>query len=287
MKRQYSLKSLTYSKLPECFEKVCKSVKYKNVEVYKGRAPKKIEAEGVEALKELSEEDLPIIINFIKDESELRIHFQNFWQILNIFIAGFKNHITEELYRIIEETLSLEEPTEEDYRSQANLSQITSILWRVYDNTLAILNQAKTMSGGLRKKLRCFLSFRFDDHSKALALEVREFLELIETEVISGLGFEPRSISEKVLDRLSDPLDLFIVIQSSTGDSAWLNQEIGVARGRNLPILVLREESSEVDLGMLGDTEYLLFPDNNISKAFVGVLQALSYIKYKRKSLIV
>jgi hypothetical protein len=82
-----------------------------------------------------------------------------------------------------------------------------------------------------------------------------------------------------VLDRLSGDLDLFIVIYSSTGDSAWLNQEIGVARARKLPILVIREEGSEADFGMLGDTEYLQFPKKSISNAFVGILQALSYVK--------
>ena len=279
MKKEYSLKSMTFSKLPECFEKVSKSVKFKNVEIYKGLTLKKIEAKGVDALKELNESNLPIIIIFIKDESEPKIRFQTSWQILNIFIEGFGDSLTKDLYKIIENSLSLDEPAEEDKRSLSSLPNITSILWRVYDNTLDILNQTKTKAGGLTKKTKCFLSFRFDDHSKALALEVREFLELIGTEVISGLGYEPRSISEKVLDRMTDPLDLFIVIQSSTGDSAWLNQEVGVARARNLPILVLREESSDADLGMIGDTEYLIFPDNNISKAFVGILQAISYVR--------
>jgi len=193
-------------------------------------------------------------------------------------IKGFEDRLAEELFKIIEEYLSLEEPTEEDLRSLAGFEDNIKLLWRVYDNTAGILNQLKTIADGPKKNLRCFLSFRFDDHSKALALELREFLELIQVEVISGLGYEPRSISEKVLERLGDPLDLFIVIHSSAGDSAWLNQEIGVARGRNLPILVLREESSEADLGMIGDTEYLLFPDDNISKAFVGILQGLSYV---------
>ena len=76
MRKEYFAKSMTFSKLPECFEKLCKSVKFKNAELYKGLTPKKIEAEGVDALKELNESDLPIIIKFIKDESEPKIHFQ-------------------------------------------------------------------------------------------------------------------------------------------------------------------------------------------------------------------
>jgi hypothetical protein len=77
---------------------------------------------------------------------------------------------------------------------------------------------------------------------------------------------------------LQVPLDLFVVILSISGDSAWLNQEIGVARGRGIPVLVLKENGPDADLGMLGDIEYLAFPENNISSTFVGLLQALSYL---------
>jgi len=80
--REYSFKSLSFPKLPECFEMICKSVKYKDIEIYKGIVPKNIEAKGSEALKELSENDFPIIIKFIKDEAEAKIVLKNiskFW----------------------------------------------------------------------------------------------------------------------------------------------------------------------------------------------------------------
>ena len=166
----------------------------------------------------------------------------------------------------------------------ASIPNINDLLWKVYDKIELISKRLDEIESKSLGNIRCFVSFRFDEHSKALAFELREFMELVGVEFVSGLGYEPRSVSEKVLERLSEPLNLFIVLFSSSGDSAWLNQEVGVARAFNLSILVLKEESSNVDLGMLGDTEYLLFPKDNISKSFVGILQAFSYLRKLDKS---
>jgi hypothetical protein len=132
--------------------------------------------------------------------------------------------------------------------------------------------------------LRCFVSFRFDEHSKALALELRNFMELAGLEFISGLGYEPRSVSEKVLDRLKGRINLFIVILASGADSAWLHQEIGVAKGRGLPVMVLREDGAGFDEGLLSDIEYASFPKGQISGVFIPVLQAIQYIQLRSKT---
>jgi hypothetical protein len=277
MEKKYSLKSLVFSKFPEVFERLCKVIKYDKIKLL--RISAEVKTDSSEYLKELNKNNLPLTIRFYKEGSVADIEFERYWKILSVSVEGFEKLKTDEIHQIIQESLCLTDPTEEDWRSQASAPDIISLLWKLYDRTETILEQFETSEGKPRKRLKCFVSFRFDDHSKALGFELREFLELIGVEFVSGLGYEPRAISEKVLDRLTGELDIFIVIHSSTGDSAWLNQEIGIAKGRKLPILILREETSETDLGMLEGAEYLLFPDNNISKAFVGILQALNFIK--------
>lgn len=278
MNREYSAKSFRVMNLPTCFANLRSSIKYKNIEIFKGYASGKIEADHTEALKELNLNHLPLKISFIKEEGVAFIRLSAVWTILDVDVEGFDSQKTTEIYQIIEEDLDLKEPTEEDRRGVASFPNMMSLLWRIYDKVEDISKRENTQSTEHHGRKRCFVSFRFDDHSKALAFELREFLELIGVHFVSGLGYEPRSISEKVLDRLTEPLDLFIVIFSSAGDSSWLNQEIGVARGRKLPVLVLKEESSEANFGMLGDIEYLPFPRDSISRTFVGILQALSYI---------
>jgi len=282
MNRKYSLKSLVFSNLPGCFETISKYFKYKDIEILKGDSQKRYETHYLEALKELDDRHFPVKVSFIRDEGTAYVKFSDFWTILNVDIEGFDEKHTNQLYETIEKELGLQQPTEEERRGVATFPNMMSLLWKVYDKIESLTKYIEKWEGYPKRQLRCFVSFRFDDHSKALAFELREFLELVGVDFVSGLGYEPRSISEKVLEKLTDPLDIFMVIYSSTGDSAWLNQEIGVARARNLPILVLREESSKSDLGMLGDAEYLLFPDKNINKAFVGILQAISYIERRR-----
>lgn len=284
MRKLYSAKSVTLSKLPICFETLSKVVKHTEVEIRKGYSQSPTDMEPMESLKDLSTGEFPIQIRFLENQLVRTINFTIHTTILFVETNGFEEKTSNEVQQIIQESLSLTEPTEEDDRGFFSLATINDLLWKVYDQVDEISKRQEIAEARVSKVMRCFVSFRFDDHSKALAFELREFMELVGLEFVSGLGFEPRSISEKVLERLSGPLDIFVILFSESGDSSWLNQEIGVARARKLPILVLKEDGADVSVGMLGDTEYLVFPKGNISKVFVGILQALSYLKEKDKS---
>lgn len=285
MNNRYSAQSLIISRFPICFETLSKVVKYTKVEIIKRYLHKFKDTEPMESLKDLRKSDFPIEIFFLDDQNNARSIFFNIHDtILLVTTSDFEEKTSKEIQRIAQETLGLVEPTEEDERGFFTLGTINDLLWKVYDQVDGITKNLEIVEVKYSKKMRCFVSFRFDDHSKALAFELREFMELVGLEFVSGLGFEPRSISEKVLERLSATLDIFVILFSASGDSSWLNQEIGVAKARNLPILVLKEDGSDVNSGMLGDTECLIFPKGNINKAFVGVLQALSYLKKIDKS---
>lgn len=68
------------------------------------------------------------------------------------------------------------------------------------------------------------------------------------------------------------------MILAKGGESAWLHQEIGVAKGRSIPVLVLKEEGTSFSEGLLSDLEYASFPVDVISATFIPLLQPLRYV---------
>lgn len=243
---------------------------------------KKEVLKSLESTTSISSPGLSLIFITV-DKLELRVSFIIRYRLLVLNIEGAESTLEQKLIDVIEQILGLKEPSELDMRSDAKLPNIYKLVWDVWDNIQIIKQEiAKILTSvedDSSKKFKCFVSFRFDDHSKALALELRDFLEKVNMDFVSGLGFEPRSVSKKVLDRLNSPLDLFIIIFTSSGDSAWLNQEVGVAKGRNLPIIVLVEEGTDWDKGLLGDIEYIEFPKGIISKTFIRLLEGVDFIK--------
>ena len=280
MRNEYSLKSITYTNFYDCLLTLKNKIPCNDIFILDTYSIPIQKSFDIEKLKEVKEaEDLKYHFIFQKEEFEYTIKFYSYDPILSIELTGFEESIEKELFDLIENILGLIPPTEEDIRNKVNFYQMTKLLWDANDKIDELKSIILTKNQNIRTN--CFLSFRFDDHSKSLAFDVKGFLELVKVNVLSGLGYEPRSVSEKVLDRLSQKVDLFILIHSQSGDSDWINQEIGVAKGRNIPIMVLKEEGTEQKSSLLGDNEYIEFPKDNISNCFIGILQALEYIENK------
>ena len=276
----YSFASVDGERIPALHGALTATIPHNEVKIKAGSRTLKTE-EVDAALRNPKGVPLPLVFVFKRDAEVVTITLSAMYTLLSVEVDADEDAKREEhLHDLIRDTLALQPATEEERRGVASLPNINQVLWAIYDKVEKLQNAPVPQS---HTRLRCFISFRFDDHGKALALELREFLELVDVEFVSGLGFEPRSVSEKVLARLGGSLDLFIIIHSVQGDSAWLNQEIGVARGRNLPIVVLREGDVPYDSGMLGDTEYIQFPENSISKAYVPLLQAIRFVREGRK----
>lgn len=274
----YSLAAVDAARLPALRGALVATIPHDELKIKLG--VRVLKSEDVDAaLRNPKGVALPLHFIFKTGARTVTIELSATYTILSVEIEADDPKQEERLHDLVRDTLALQPPSDEERRGVASLPYINNVLWAIYDK-VERLETAPT--GHTQRRLRCFISFRFDDHGKALALELREFLELVDVEFVSGLGFEPRSVSEKVLARLGSSLDLFIIIHSVQGDSAWLNQEIGVARGRNLPIVVLREGDVPYDAGMLGDTEYIQFPDNSISKAYVPLLQAIRFVREER-----
>ncbi|MCL2185805.1 MAG: hypothetical protein FWB86_08145 [Treponema sp.] len=97
--------------------------------------------------------------------------------------------------------------------------------------------------------------------------------------MISGLGVEPRSISEKVFNKLKMDINMFVILITKTGTSDWINQEIGVAKEKGLSTLIIKNENfTKFKSGLLSDNEYITYEDN-ISEAYIGILEAINYLK--------
>jgi hypothetical protein len=133
-------------------------------------------------------------------------------------------------------------------------------------------------------KLSCFLSYRFNKRSKAIALELTRFLELLGVNVISGAGYEPRRVNEKVTARLNQPLDFLIYLITEDGESTWTRDELAYALGKGYALIIVVESGIKIDQGLMGNWEYLEYDADHISDAFVGILEALRYIKREKRA---
>lgn len=128
--------------------------------------------------------------------------------------------------------------------------------------------------------LSCFLSYRFNPRSKSYVLELTRFLGLVGVNVVTGLGYEPRKISEKVIERLREGgHSFFIYLITREGESTWTRDELAVARGSDLPLVLLVEKGGEIGKGLLADWEYIEFEVDHIGDAFIPIMEAVSFIR--------
>lgn len=226
-------------------------------------------------LKEISSiDDIEKIEIEIMDEDgkqKARVEFNHYWTLIILHVSSATQELNNKSKALIERTLNLIPPTKEDERNVANL-------YNINQNVLMVLDKLTREEVLPNKTQKVFLSFRFDDHSKSLALELKEFLEIVDFDVITGLGTEPRSVSKKVLERIKTDISLFIIIMTESGKSDWLNQELGAAKALEIPILILVEKNADKISGISGDNEYVEFTENTISKTFVPVLQSIKYL---------
>lgn len=134
------------------------------------------------------------------------------------------------------------------------------------------------------KKLRCFISHRFNPKSKIIVLELTRFLELLGVEVITGIEYEPRSVSEKILARLEDS-DFTIYLITNEGESTWIRDEMSVSIGKGYLIIPLVENGAEFDKGILGDWQFVPYETDHIGDTFISLIEAINYIRKKDSNI--
>ncbi len=200
------------------------------------------------------------------------IEISEIWDYIVLTILYEKSFDYEEWILKFSKQLMLEQISEDEfYENQSSLPSINNKLVAISKKLDMLLNSRKALK-------RIFVSMRFDDHSKSVAFDLNKFLSILNIEMVTGMGVEPRSISEKVVERIESNIDLFIILLTESEDSDWINQEIGFAKAKRIPILILKEHCvDKKNFGMLNDNEYISF--QHISEAHIGILETINYIE--------
>ena len=134
------------------------------------------------------------------------------------------------------------------------------------------------------RRLRCFLSYRFTESNELLTLKIQQFLTLLNVEVLSGATYEPRQVSDKVLSRLREPLDLIILLITSNGESMWTRDEISTAIHRGITLVPLVEKGVKFEPGLFADIEYVEFAAGHVGDAFLKLLQAVHFVREQKQA---
>lgn len=128
-------------------------------------------------------------------------------------------------------------------------------------------------------RLRAFLSFRFGNvDNDATASYVERLLALLDVEVITGRGYEPRPIGAKVTDRL-EGLDFLVLIVGADGESAWTRDEIATVRAKGVPVVPLVANGATFEPGMFGDLEYIPFDPAHPGDLSIPLVEAVLYVR--------
>ncbi len=163
-------------------------------------------------------------------------------------------------------------------------------------------------------ELKAFIGHSFTEDDKDV---VRQFTDFFDHVKDMGIGFswehaepaEPKILSEKVL-KLMEGKNLFISIctekelaiipdklkktwfdkkmlkakddEFTKKTSDWIIQEIGVAIGKNMDVIILLEDGLRKPGGLQGDLEYIGFHRNEPSKSFNKILEMLTALTPKK-----
>jgi hypothetical protein len=133
-------------------------------------------------------------------------------------------------------------------------------------------------SPGPTRRLTVFLSYRFSPANSGVATTVQAFLSALGVEVVTGQGYEPRSVSTKVAQRLSR-VDAVVLLIGADGESPWTRDEVATAHARGADVIPIVEEGSAFSAGLFGDQEYITFQAGHIGDAFLELAQAMQYIR--------
>ena len=132
-------------------------------------------------------------------------------------------------------------------------------------------------------RLRCFLSFRFNEQDTAAAAQVERFLELQGADVVTGRSYEPRRVEDKVKSRLSQSLDFVVYLLTASGDSAWVRDEIAEARAVGIPVIPLVEQGMEFEAGLFGNIEHIPFGKGHVGDVWISLSEAIGFIRANKR----
>lgn len=136
-----------------------------------------------------------------------------------------------------------------------------------------------------REDLTCFLSFQFTGPSQAYAKVLKHYLSLLGVKVVTGEGYEPRQIQDKVKQRLGANIDIVVLVEAGGTKSAWTRDEIALAQAPGIFLIPLVEEGSTFDRGIFGDHEFIPFPVGRITETLIPLLEGITYVRSARANV--
>jgi hypothetical protein len=152
----------------------------------------------------------------------------------------------------------------------------SSLAFKALESRVAALEMVVKGTG---KRLRSFISFKFDDPLTIDQVDrLKRLLAAVQIEWLTGEQFEPRRIEDKVKSRLRADVDFVIAVISKAGESKWIRDELADANARGLWIVLLLEEGATFDKGIFGSLEYLRF-GLAIEQTFPAVLEGVNFIR--------
>lgn len=197
--------------------------------------------------------------------------------ILAVRVSADSVDHLREFSRAFEEELRLEltsnPVTEMIERAKAEENKILSEIGKLAERVES-LERDRSAS----HQLTCFLSFRFEGRSVDYGRMVKQFLELLGVRVITGQGYEPMPVNEKVRSRLAENLDVIVVIEVADGKSSWTRDEMARAQNPGVFLIPLVENGATFDAGIFGDHEYIRFAEGHVSDAFIGLIEGIQYV---------
>jgi len=126
---------------------------------------------------------------------------------------------------------------------------------------------------------KCFIAHRFDKCGEDLAEKLARFLGLLNFDVLTGRGFVPGSVSEKVKSRM-DQQALVFAILTAGDDNTWLTQE-SLLGSIQKPLFLLKESQYSFKPGLLGDHEFIPFVTPNLETTFIPILEGIKNVGFK------
>lgn len=125
-----------------------------------------------------------------------------------------------------------------------------------------------------------FIAHRFDAVGQEASDKVALFLTMLGFECVSGRGYAPGPISEKVKSRLQAQA-VVVVVWTPGEDSTWLVQESLLSNLAGKPLILIKDASSIFKPGLLADLEFIPFSEARIEQAFIPLLEGLRALGYR------
>src|ERR1017187_2158551 len=133
-----------------------------------------------------------------------------------------------------------------------------------------------------RRRTLLFLSYRFNELSRTAVDQLQRLFRALDVDIVTGEEYEPRSVSDKIRARLDLPLD-GVVLLVVNEESFWTRDEIAFAHAKGIPVIPLVAKGTTFTAGVFGDLEMIYFEPGHIEQTFIGILEALRYIKLHRR----